>query len=132
MGGELARPKAETVVVLGGENHAFHPSFFEGLHPLAGVELGWVEAARILVAFAPLFSAESVWPKVDEPVIFHLVPGKLTRRWGWSGLGGGHGCGGKQESDDDSAKHGRIISVTHVGMHPYNGIGDFIVGADAD
>jgi hypothetical protein len=47
-------------------------------------------------------------------------------------LGGGHCGDGKQGSDDDGAKHGRIISVTRRGMHPYNGFGDFILGATAD
>jgi hypothetical protein len=41
-------------------------------------------------------------------------------------LCGGHGGGGKQTSDGDGAKHGRIISVTQGGMHPYNQIVDSV------
>lgn len=78
--------------MLGGENDALHSSFFEGLHPLTGVELGWVEAARVLVPFSPLFSAKGVWSEMDKAVVLHLVPGELARGGSWSGLGGGH-CG---------------------------------------
>ena len=92
MGGELGWPETESVMVFGSEDHALHSGFFEGLHPLAGIELGWVEASRILVTFAPLFSAKGVWSEMDEAVVHHLVPGELARGGGWSGLCGGH-CG---------------------------------------
>ena len=76
---ELGGPKAEAVVVLGGENGELEAGLFKGLGPLAAVEGGGIEDLGILFASAPFAIGEGVDAEVDEGRQLQLLPGHLTR-----------------------------------------------------
>ena len=79
VGGELARPQAEAVVMLCCNDHSLHPRLFEGLDPLIAVQLGWVKRFGLFLAVAPFLAGERVGAKMDERIRFHLVPLQMTR-----------------------------------------------------
>ena len=64
--GGFGRPETEAIVVLRGEDNAFHASGFQGQDPLLAVDTGRVEGVQ---------------PKMDEGVGFKLLPFKLLLSW---------------------------------------------------
>ena len=110
--GVFRGPQAETVVVLGGEDDAFHAG---GLHrggPLTGVQPGGGETAQWCIAVAPLAVAEGVGAEVYEGVSFHLLPrhllggGQRTYRGGSLRLGGGGEKARKGQDGGEGAEAG--------------------------
>ena len=78
--GDVARPQAEPVVVLGGQDHGLHAGLLGHAHPLVTVELRGREGVRRLGAVPPLLVGERVHVEVHERVVLQLVPGELRTR----------------------------------------------------
>ena len=78
MRGRGRLPKAETVVMLGGDDNALAARGGKHFAPLIGVEVGRCEPGRILIARAPLFFGVSVHAVMYEVVIFKLHIVELT------------------------------------------------------
>jgi len=78
--GTAARPKAEPVMMLGGQDRVLHARLQRNFRPLAGVQPAWGEFRRREPAVAPADTGECVDSKVDEhsePEFFPVVPGKI-------------------------------------------------------
>ena len=77
--GGLGGPKAETIVVLAGEDHAAHAGIRQRAHDGIGIELFGVEDVGVFVAVAPFLIGERVDREVQEGGEFQVVPGQLPR-----------------------------------------------------
>jgi hypothetical protein len=75
--GHGARPEAEPVVVLGGEDHPRHPGADDRTHPLVDVDGVGVEQCRVLVAEPPLAVGHRGHPEVEERVELERLPVQL-------------------------------------------------------
>ena len=83
-------PKAEAVVMLGGEDGALHARLLHGKDPFVGIQVRGVEDGGILVAKPPFSVGIGVDGEVQKSVKAHLKPGELAR-------GGAHRNGGIQK-----------------------------------
>lgn len=88
MGGKLAGPKAESIVVFRRDDDTGESGFFECVAPLVGIELGGIEDFGVFAAVAPFFGGESVRPEMDKGVGLTFVPGELS---GGGNRAEGHG-----------------------------------------
>ena len=77
--GVLARPEAEAVVVLAGEDQPAHAGLLGRADDLVGVEVGGIEDFLRLVAVAPFLVGEGVDGEVQEAVDLQVVPAELPR-----------------------------------------------------
>ena len=75
----LRGPQAETVVVLGGEDHRLEARVPRDTRPLPGVEPGRVEDGRTLGAISPFPVGEGVDAEMDEHRQFIALPRELGR-----------------------------------------------------
>ena len=75
-----ARPEAETIVVLGRDDHASDAGFHEGPGPLLAVQPGRIKDRRVRIAVAPLAVREGIGTEMDEGPNLILLPGDLFRR----------------------------------------------------
>src|ERR1035437_5118911 len=76
----LARPQAEAVVMLRGEDHVLESAGLRGARPLPRVEANRIERAWILLAVAPLAIGEGVHPEMGEQTEFRALPPELRSR----------------------------------------------------
>ena len=67
-------PKAESVVVLTGENEPGHSRIGGGLGDLIGIEVPGIEEPGVGVAVTPLAIGEGVDSEMDEAVELVTVP----------------------------------------------------------
>ena len=72
--GQLCRPEAESIMVLGGENHTLHASLCESPGPLLCIQMCRVESHGICIAIPPLHIVERVQSEVNEGIRLHLLP----------------------------------------------------------
>ena len=79
--GVLARPEAEAVVVLAGEDEQLHAGLLAGRGPLVGVEGRGIEELRVFLALAPLAVGEGVHAEVGEAGELQLLPGESAAAW---------------------------------------------------
>ena len=77
-------PEAESIVVLCCDDDTFHSSVFEDFHPLLAIQIGRIEAIRIFLPGATLFSGERVHVEVNERAVTQRLPRKLLLRWYWT------------------------------------------------
>ena len=78
MFGRLCGPKAEAVVVLAGEDHAFHAGIRDRLAPLVSVLRGGIKNAFGFLAVAPFAVRKGIDRVVDKGVIPHFLDQELT------------------------------------------------------
>ena len=78
--GVFRGPEAETVVVLAGENQAFHPCVVCRADDLFSIEVSRVEYGGRFIAVALLFVGEGIGREVYEAVELHLMPPQLALR----------------------------------------------------
>ena len=76
---QLRRPIAETIVMLGGDDHALDARVFHHAHPLRRIKRAGIEHLRRLITMPPLFIRKRVGAEVDEASELHLLPRELTR-----------------------------------------------------
>ena len=113
----FARPEAEAVVVLAGEDDAAQARVVNRADDLLGVEIGRVEYRFLFVAVAPFTIGERVHREMDEGVALQLVPRQLPRRRDravWFGRLGGRKRSAIQREGQDSIEasfhiHGLLI-----------------------
>src|SRR5258707_883809 len=74
------RPKAKTVVMLGGENHPPRPRGLGGAGPLVCIKMRRTKKMRICAAVAPLLIRERVYAKMNKDYQFAALPCQLTRQ----------------------------------------------------
>ena len=70
-------PQTETVVMLAGQKHQFHPSLLGCTHPLSGIQLRRVEQGEVFLTCSPLSIRERIDTKTDKTSSLHLLPGHL-------------------------------------------------------
>ena len=70
-------PEAKAVVVFGRDDNAFHAGVLRRSGPLSAVQFRGIEQVFRLRPTAPFGPAEGVGAKVNEHVIFHLLPTQL-------------------------------------------------------
>jgi len=105
----LARPQAEAIVVLGGQDQPLHASLFGDSRPLVGIQLSRIEQLGRFVAVAPFAIGERVQRKVDKAVELQRVPRQVgfarhrTKRLGRRERLGGQ-CVAEKEQRDSSGK----------------------------
>ena len=81
-------PKHKAIVVLGGDDEAFHACFFGDAGPLPCIQGTRSKLARLLIAKAPLPIGEGVHVEMHKAIVLQVLPGDLSRlRNGiyWSG-----------------------------------------------
>src|SRR5262249_27316620 len=78
VGSGIRRPQAEAVVMLGCDDHAPHASVFDHPGPLAAIQRRGVEVIRADTAFTPFLLGECIHSKMNECVVFQLLPGQLS------------------------------------------------------
>ena len=74
-----ARPQAEAVMVLAGQNQRLHAGTFDCGNPLVGIQRIWVEQRRVFGAVAPLAVREGIHAEMGKGVKFKLLPCQLAR-----------------------------------------------------
>lgn len=67
-------PKAETVVMFGGDDDAAEASGLSHGSPLVAVEVGWIEDVFSLGAGSPFSTGEGVGAEMAEHIHFHALP----------------------------------------------------------
>lgn len=77
--GRFGGPKAEAVVVLGRQDHAFAAGLLQYLCDGVGIEVRRIEDTRIFVAVAPFLIGEGVDGEVQEVTELEFAPGNLAR-----------------------------------------------------
>ncbi len=97
-----ARPKAESVVVLGGDHHAADPAVAQDLHPLGRIELTRVESDRAFRAEAFVAGGIGVDVEGDKGGAAELLPGELRRRE--DGLDGRRWRHVREEGEEEGAE----------------------------
>ena len=75
-----ARPQAEAVVMLAGENHALHSRFADRLGPLIGVKAIRTEDRGRFRSVSPLPAGKGVYREMDKSVKFELLMAQLALR----------------------------------------------------
>ena len=80
-------PKAESVVVLGRDDHALEAGRLGDRHPLAAVQRRRLEHVLALLAIPPLLAGEGVGSEMQEEVGLHFLPFPL--------IGTGNGAAGR-------------------------------------
>ena len=92
-------PQAETVMMLGGEDDAFHAGLRQRFHDRVRVESRGGEKVWILVAVAPLLAGERIHGEMQKRGGFELMPAELPR-----GRNGaiGSGDGGAERANRDA------------------------------
>ncbi len=78
--GVLAGPEAETIVMLGGEDHPRDARGLGRCHPLACIQIRWIEQLFILFSIAPFVVGEGIHAKMDKCGDLIALPGDLSRR----------------------------------------------------
>lgn len=73
----FGRPQAESIVVLGRQNHQRDAGLSSCIGPLAGVEARWIEDGRAFQAGAPFSIGEGVDTKMEEHYDLSLLPFQL-------------------------------------------------------
>ena len=100
-------PIAESIVVLGGDDHAGDASRFHHAHPLSRIKRGGCERGGGFVAVTPFAVREGVWTEVDEPREFHVLPCPLRRRrYGCNRRQRRGGCGNHGKLSEHSEGEG--------------------------
>src|SRR3954452_2548286 len=79
MHGVATGPKAEAIMVLGGQNQLPEATRFRRSDDLLGTEVGRVEDRRIFITGSPFAVGESVDREVQESVSFEIMPRPLAR-----------------------------------------------------
>ena len=74
-----ARPQAEAVMVLAGQNQRLHAGTFDCGDPLVGIQRIGVEQRRGFGAVAPLAVREGIHAEMGKGVKFKLLPCQLAR-----------------------------------------------------
>ena len=74
-----ARPQAEAVMVLAGQNQRLHAGTFDCGDPLVGIQRIGVEQRRVFGAVAPLAVREGIHAEMGKGVKFKLLPCQLAR-----------------------------------------------------
>ena len=77
---QLARPKAEAIVMLRREDGQLNPRRLRRADPLPAIERSGVELPGILLAIAPLAASVGIHPKVEEGGQLIALPSHLLRR----------------------------------------------------
>ncbi len=77
--GLLGRPENEAVVMLGDQDDVPGAGGLNGVHPLIGIEVDWVEDFRVGGAVTPLAIEEGVGRKVEDDAELEVLPDRLLR-----------------------------------------------------
>ena len=72
------RPHAESAMMLGSENDAFHSGFPAGPGPLPRIEMRRIEQGRVLIAIAPLLTRISIQGIMNKCISLHFLNGNLV------------------------------------------------------